>query len=205
MAKRGKRERGEKRDGRAAIECRSFVRLLSTPHNFVCARVERATSRPLSTHARRHAAQMARLRFPHLRLSDPRKAELGLFVMSRVGVIDPTFEPKFPFIVVCCITATYLAVQGGSCTPVPKHRVPWKRTEKRRRYEEPDEGKNNLKNKIQTAIAAEAAVEKKVTWIRNDQERRVLALEERQDKMLRHAQLAEAWADEVEKVSVFVP
>lgn len=52
----------------------------------------------------------------------------------------------------------------------------------------------------QTAIAAEAAVEKKVEWIRNDQERRVLALEERQAKMLRHAQLAEAWADEVEKV-----
>lgn len=46
-------------------------------------------------------------------------------------------------------------------------------------------------------------MEKKVTWIRNDQERRVLALEERQDKMLRHAQLAEAWADEVEKVSFF--
>lgn len=44
-------------------------------------------------------------------------------------------------------------------------------------------------------------MEKKVFWIRNDQERRVLALEERQDKMLRHAQLAEAWADEVEKVS----
>lgn len=58
-----------------------------------------------------------------------------------------------------------------------------------------------MKNGIhKTAIAAEAAVEKKVAWIRNDQERRVLALEERQDKMLRHAQLAEAWADEVEKV-----
>ncbi|CAM9368366.1 unnamed protein product, partial [Scytosiphon promiscuus] len=56
----------------------------------------------------------------------------------------------------------------------------------------------------QTAIAAEAAVEKKVTWIRNDQERRVLALEERQDKMLRHAQLAEAWADEVEKALMVV-
>lgn len=55
-----------------------------------------------------------------------------------------------------------------------------------------------------TAIAAEAAVEKKVAWIRNDQERRVVALEERQDKMLRHAQLAEAWADEVEKVLLFI-
>lgn len=53
----------------------------------------------------------------------------------------------------------------------------------------------------QTAMAAEAAVERKVAWIRNDQERRVLALEERQEKMLRHAQLAEAWADEVEKVT----
>ncbi|CAM9478235.1 unnamed protein product [Ectocarpus sp. 8 AP-2014] len=56
----------------------------------------------------------------------------------------------------------------------------------------------------QTAIAAEAAVERKVAWIRNDQERRVLALEERQEKMLRHAQLAEAWADEVEKALMVV-
>eukprot|EP00752_Nemacystus_decipiens_P013835 g12284.t1 len=56
----------------------------------------------------------------------------------------------------------------------------------------------------QTAIAAEAAVEKKVQWIRDDQERRVLALEERQAKMLRHAQLAEAWADEVEKALMVV-
>lgn len=42
-------------------------------------------------------------------------------------------------------------------------------------------------------------------WIRNDQERRVLALEERQERMLRHAQLAEAWADEVEKVTTLPP
>ncbi|CBN79324.1 conserved unknown protein [Ectocarpus siliculosus] len=56
----------------------------------------------------------------------------------------------------------------------------------------------------QTAMAAEAAVERKVAWIRNDQERRVLALEERQEKMLRHAQLAEAWADEVEKALMVV-
>lgn len=59
---------------------------------------------------------------------------------------------------------------------------------------------NKDKKKTQTAMAAEAAVEKKVVWIRQDQQRRVLALEERQDKMLRHAQLAEAWADDVEKV-----
>lgn len=54
---------------------------------------------------------------------------------------------------------------------------------------------------MQTAMAAEASVERKVAWIREDQQRRVLALEERQDRMLRHAQLAEAWANEVEKVS----
>lgn len=53
----------------------------------------------------------------------------------------------------------------------------------------------------QTAMAAEAAVEKKVAFIRKDQESRVAALEERQDKMLQHAQLAEAWADDIEKVS----
>lgn len=52
----------------------------------------------------------------------------------------------------------------------------------------------------QAAIAAEAAVEKKVEFIRRDQERRVQALEERQERMLKHAQLAEAWADDVEKV-----
>lgn len=47
-------------------------------------------------------------------------------------------------------------------------------------------------------------MERKVAWIRQDQERRVVALEERQDNMLRHAQLAEAWADEVEKVRATV-
>lgn len=49
-------------------------------------------------------------------------------------------------------------------------------------------------------MAADAAVEKKVALIRQDQEKRARALEERQETMLRHAQLAEASADEVEKV-----
>lgn len=44
-------------------------------------------------------------------------------------------------------------------------------------------------------------MEKKAAFIRRDLEGRVAALEERQDKMLQHAQLAEAWADDVEKVS----
>lgn len=48
-------------------------------------------------------------------------------------------------------------------------------------------------------------MEKKVEFIRRDQERRVQALEERQERMLRHAQLAEAWADEVEKVGSSTP
>lgn len=48
-------------------------------------------------------------------------------------------------------------------------------------------------------------MEKKVATIRQDQEKRVQALEDRQETMLRHAQLAEAWADEVEKVRFVSP
>lgn len=55
----------------------------------------------------------------------------------------------------------------------------------------------------QVALAAEAAIERKVAMIRQDQEKRVQALEERQEMMLQHAQLAEAWADEVEKVRFY--
>lgn len=55
----------------------------------------------------------------------------------------------------------------------------------------------------QAALAAEAAIERKVAMIRQDQEKRVQALEERQEMMLQHAQLAETWADEVEKVRYY--
>lgn len=47
-------------------------------------------------------------------------------------------------------------------------------------------------------------MERKVALIRQDQEKRAVALEERQEMMLRHAQLAEAWADEVEKALMVV-
>ncbi|CAM9411579.1 unnamed protein product, partial [Choristocarpus tenellus] len=51
----------------------------------------------------------------------------------------------------------------------------------------------------QAAASAEAASLKKVNKIREGLENRTQELEQQQDKMLRHAQLAESYADDVEK------